>query len=59
MIEEYQSQLEDQKVIPPYVPYAKIKAAFGEDTDNILEELVSRGEIVRHETLNSCSYSIK
>lgn len=48
-----------KKIEPFFVPYNSIKKEFGEGVDAFLESLVALGEIERHETLNSCSYSIK
>ena len=48
-----------KKIEPFFVPYNSIKKEFGEVVDAFLDSLVSLDEIERHETLNSCSYSIK
>lgn len=48
-----------KKIEPFFVPYISIKKEFGEGVDAFLESLASLGEIDRHETLNSTSYSIK
>lgn len=48
-----------KNVEPFFVPYNSIKKEFGEGVDAFLDSLVALGEIERHETLNSSSYSIK
>lgn len=48
-----------KKIEPFFVPYNSIKKEFGEGVDAFLDSLVALGEIDRHETLNSFSYSIK
>lgn len=48
-----------KNVEPFFVPFISIKKEFGEGVDTFLDSLVALGEIERHETLNSCSYSIK
>lgn len=62
-IKDFISRVEKEKsqanTEPTFVPYLSIVAEFGGGVDTALDTLCSIGEIVRHETLNGFSFSIK